>query len=155
MKALLQRVRSASVEVDGKTISSIDKGLLVFLGVGKGDTGDDGKKLAAKVVDLRIFPDENHSMNRSLQDSGGEVLLVSQFTLQADCRRGRRPSFTGAEEPARAEEMYKAFGEHLRASGVSTREGVFGAHMNVRLDNDGPVTIMLDSSHLSRAGGGS
>ena len=94
-------------------------------------------------------------MNRSLQDSGGEVLLVSQFTLQADCRRGRRPSFTGAEEPARAEEMYKAFGEHLRASGVSTREGVFGAHMNVRLDNDGPVTIMLDSAHLSRAGGGS
>ena len=85
------------MEVDGEIVSSIDKGLLVFLGVGKGDTEEDGKKLAAKVVDLRIFPDENHSMNRSLQDSGGEVLLVSQFTLQADCRRGRRPSFTGAE----------------------------------------------------------
>ena len=154
MKALLQRVRTASVEVDGEIVSSIDKGLLVFLGVGKGDTDEDGKKLAAKVVDLRIFPDENHSMNRSLQDSGGEVLLVSQFTLQADCRRGRRPSFTEAEDPVRAEEMYKAFGGHLRSSGVSTREGVFGAHMNVRLDNDGPVTIMLASAYLSRGGGG-
>ncbi len=153
MKALLQRVRTASVEVDGEIVSSIDKGLLVLLGVGKGDTEEDCKKLAAKVVDLRIFPDENHSMNRSLLDSGGEVLLVSQFTLQADCRRGRRPSFTGAEEPALAEEMYKAFAAHLLSSGVSTREGVFGAHMNVRLDNDGPVTIMLDSEQLSRSGG--
>lgn len=155
MKAVLQRVRNASVEVDGKIVSSIDEGLLVFLGVGKGDTDEDGEKLAAKVVDLRIFPDENHSMNRSLQDAGGQVLLVSQFTLQADCRRGRRPSFAAAEDPARAEEMYRAFGEHLRSSGVNTREGVFGAHMNVRLDNDGPVTILLDSDHLSRSGGSS
>lgn len=154
MKAVLQRVRNASVEVDGEIVSSIDEGLLVLLGVGKGDTDEDGKKLAAKVVDLRIFPDENHSMNRSLQDAGGQVLLVSQFTLHADCRRGRRPSFVEAEDPARAEEIYQAFGEHLRSSGVSTSEGVFGAHMNVRLDNDGPVTILLDSDRLSRSGGG-
>ncbi len=155
MKAVLQRVRNASVEVDGRVVSSIDAGMLVFLGVGKGDTDEAGRKLAAKVVDLRIFPDEKHSMNRSLKETSGEILLVSQFTLQADCRRGRRPSFVDAEDPARAEEMYKAFAEELRASGVSTSEGVFGAHMNIRLDNDGPVTILLDSEKLSRSGGGS
>ena len=96
MKAVLQRVRNASVEVDGRVVSSIDAGMLVFLGVGKGDTDEAGRKLAAKVVDLRIFPDEKHSMNRSLKETGGEILLVSQFTLQADCRRGRRPSFVDA-----------------------------------------------------------
>ena len=153
MKAVLQRVRDASVEVDGRVVSSIDAGMLVFLGVGKGDTDEAGRKLAAKVVDLRIFPDEKHSMNRSLKDIGGELLLVSQFTFQADCRRGRRPSFVDAEDLARAEELYRVFGENLRSSGIEVGEGVFGAHMNIRLDNDGPVTILLDSGSLSRSGG--
>lgn len=155
MKALLQRVRNASVEVDGEIISSIETGMLVFLGIGKGDSEEAGRKLAEKVVELRIFPDEKHSMNRSLKDIEGEVLLVSQFTLQADCRRGRRPSFVDAEDPARAEELYRAFGAHLRSGGIRVGEGVFGAHMNIRLDNDGPVTILLDSAKLSRPGGGS
>jgi len=153
MKALLQRVRTASVEVDGEVVSSIGAGMLVFLGIGKGDSEDAGRKLAEKIVELRIFPDEKHSMNRSLKDIGGELLLVSQFTLQADCRRGRRPSFVDAEDPARAEELYRVFGENLRSSGIEVGEGVFGAHMNIRLDNDGPVTILLDSGSLSRSGG--
>ena len=118
MKALLQRVRTASVEVEGEVVSSIGAGMLVFLGIGKGDSEEAGRKLAEKIVELRIFPDEKHSMNRSLKDIGGELLLVSQFTLHADCRRGRRPSFVDAEDPARAEELYRGFGENLRSSGI-------------------------------------
>lgn len=155
MKALLQRVRNASVEVDGELVSSIGAGMLVFLGIGKGDSEEAGRKLAEKIVELRIFQDEKHSMNRSLKDTGGEILLISQFTLHADCRRGRRPSFVEAEDPVRAEELYSAFGENLRSGGVVVGEGVFGAHMNIRLDNDGPVTILLDSATLSRSGGSS
>jgi D-tyrosyl-tRNA(Tyr) deacylase len=147
VKALIQRVREASVEVGGGTVASIGGGLLVFLGVGKDDTEGDLDYLARKVSNLRVFEDEGGKMNLSVKDMGGEVLVVSQFTLLADTRKGNRPSFEGAGEPARAEEMYRLFIERLREAGLRVASGRFAAHMAVHLVNDGPVTIMLESMH--------
>jgi D-tyrosyl-tRNA(Tyr) deacylase len=145
MKALVQRVREARVEVGGAAVSSIGMGLLVFLGVEKADENRDLEYLARKVSGLRIFGDSEGKMNLSVKDIGGEVLVVSQFTLAADTRKGNRPSFVNAEDPARAKAMYSEFMEKLRVSGVKVASGEFAADMAVSLVNDGPVTIMLDS----------
>jgi D-tyrosyl-tRNA(Tyr) deacylase len=146
MKALVQRVSEASVRAGGQTVSSIGRGLLVFLGVGKGDAERDIAYLARKVANLRILEDAAGKMNLSVKDSGGEALVVSQFTLLADTGRGNRPSFEPAEEPRRAEQMYEEFISRLAGEGVRVRGGRFAARMEVRLVNDGPVTIMLDST---------
>ncbi len=145
MKVVLQRVNRASVEVDGDTVGQIGRGLLLLVGAGRDDTEDDVKLLADKSLRLRIFEDDAGKMNLSCLDLGYEVLVVSQFTLQADCRRGRRPSFTDAMEPVQAEKLCDLFVQLCRAAGVRVATGVFGARMNVCLDNSGPVTIILDS----------
>ncbi len=149
MRAVVQRVSRASVSVDGREVGSIGRGMLVFLGVGEGDDEKDLDYMVKKVVGLRIFPDEGGSMNRSLLDVDGEMLVVSQFTLYGDCRKGRRPSFVKAMEPVRAEEMCDRFVRQVLASGVSKVEtGVFRAMMDVELLNDGPVTLLVDSKKL-------
>jgi D-tyrosyl-tRNA(Tyr) deacylase len=145
MKALIQRVSEARVEVEGKDVASIGRGMLVLLGVEKGDTDGDLDFLVKKVANLRIFEDSEGKMNLSLGDIGGQALVVSQFTLAADVRKGNRPSFAGAEEPDKAEKMYLEFVERLGMAGVKTASGVFAAHMAVNLLNDGPVTIMIES----------
>jgi D-tyrosyl-tRNA(Tyr) deacylase len=145
MRAVLQRVSSAQVSVDGRTISRIGPGLLVFLGVEQGDAQLDLEYVAGKVRDLRIFADEHGKMNRSIAESGGAVLVVSQFTLSADCRRGRRPSFDAAAPPEIARALYEAFVSNLRSKDLSVQTGEFQAMMQVELTNDGPVTILLDS----------
>jgi D-tyrosyl-tRNA(Tyr) deacylase len=145
MRAVLQRVTSAQVSVDGRTISRIGPGLLVFLGVEQGDGQLDLEYVAGKVRDLRIFADEHGKMNRSIAESGGAVLVVSQFTLSADCRRGRRPSFDAAAPPEIARALYEAFVSNLRSKDLSVQTGEFQAMMQVELTNDGPVTILLDS----------
>lgn len=145
MKAVVQRVSEASVNVDGKCVGSIGNGFLVLLGVGDGDTEEDMKYIADKIIKLRIFSDENDKMNLSLADVGGAMLIISQFTLYGDCSHGRRPYFGGAMEPAGANEMYVKFVEYVKNSGIHTQTGEFGADMKVSLINDGPVTIMLDS----------
>lgn len=145
MKALLQRVAAASVSVDEELIADIGKGLLVLLGVEKGDTGGDLDYIAGKIRNLRIFEDEAGKMNLAIIDVAGEALVVSQFTLAADCRKGNRPSFDNAEDPERAEEMYREMVNKLSGDGIRVSEGRFGAHMKIRLINDGPVTILLDS----------
>lgn len=147
MKALVQRVSEGSVRVEGKTISSIGKGFLVLLGVMKGDGRAEMDYIVRKVANLRVFYDNDGKMNLSLKDISGEALVVSQFTLSADTRKGNRPSFTDAESPELAEVMYEEFMGNLRAEGINVQGGVFGAHMEVALINDGPVTILLDSSH--------
>ena len=146
MKALVQRVSEASVSVEGKTVSSIKKGFLVLLGVMKGDGKAGMDYILRKVANLRVFYDSRGKMNLSLKDISGEALVVSQFTLAADTRKGNRPSFTDAESPEQAEALYKEFMERLRTEGIKVQGGVFGADMKVSLVNDGPVTIMLDSS---------
>ncbi|MFA5812138.1 MAG: D-aminoacyl-tRNA deacylase, partial [bacterium] len=146
MKALIQRVSKASVTVDCDEVASIDKGLLIFLGVVKGDTEAEALTLARKCCELRIFEDSVGKMNLSVKDAGGKVLAVSQFTLAADCKKGRRPSFDDAAPPDEANALYERFCEFCRAGGVETSTGRFAAHMQVALTNDGPVTIMLDSS---------
>jgi D-tyrosyl-tRNA(Tyr) deacylase len=152
VKAVIQRVRSANVSVNNKKISEIDAGLLVLLGVAEGDTEEQAKKLAKKIADLRIFPGEDASpersrrMNLSVRDVGGEVLVVSQFTLLANTSRGNRPSFVEAASPEAAEGLYHLFVEELEKLGVPVKTGEFGAYMQVSLVNDGPVTIILDSS---------
>jgi D-tyrosyl-tRNA(Tyr) deacylase len=147
MLAVLQRVGSSSVHVEGREVAAIGKGINLLLGVLEGDTEADADKLLSKILTLRIFADEAGKMNRSLLDIGGELLVISQFTLAADVKKGRRPSFDAAARPARAETLYRYFID--RASGsVPVRHGVFGAHMDVRIANDGPVTIVIDSETL-------
>lgn len=148
MRAILQRVTKASVDVDGETIGKIGDGLLIFLGVGKGDTDEDMRYIADKTLNLRIFCDEDEKMNRSVRDIGGNLLIVSQFTLYGDCRKGRRPGFDSAMPPAAAKEMYEKFIEYMKSSGLFVQTGEFGADMKVSLLNDGPVTMSLDSSKL-------
>jgi D-tyrosyl-tRNA(Tyr) deacylase len=150
LKVLLQRVNRAAVRVDGQTVGAIDKGLLVLLGVEQDDGDRELEYFANKVAELRIFPDDEGRMNRSVEEVSGGVLVVSQFTLAAATRKGRRPSYSGAAEPARAEAMYEQFMTRLRERGLPVASGVFQAMMEVELVNDGPVTIMLDPP-LSRS----
>ncbi|MEY4705570.1 MAG: D-tyr-tRNA(Tyr) deacylase [Nitrospirota bacterium] len=149
MKAVIQRVTSASVQVAGKTVGRIDSGLLVLLGVARGDGETDSRYLVEKIRTLRIFSDEQGKMNRSLEDIGGSVLLVSQFTLLGRTGNGRRPSFDEAAPPDEARGLYEAVADELRAQGIPVETGVFAAHMQVELLNDGPVTFVLDSSRPS------
>ncbi len=148
MRTVVQRVKFASVTIDGERVSEIGKGLLIFLGVAQEDATSDVDYLANKVANLRIFEDDEGRMNRSLLETGGEALVVSQFTLYGDCRKGRRPSFIAAAQPEQADALYQAFMEALARLGVSVKAGVFQAMMDVELINDGPVTILLDSSKL-------
>ena len=150
MRAVLQRVRSARVLVDGEVVGAIGRGVLVYVGVAEGDTTDEAEWLADKIAGLRIFASEERPIDRSLLDAGGAALVVSQFTLLADTRRGRRPSFTGAAPPEAAEPLVDAVVEALRASGVEVATGRFGAMMQVESTNDGPVTIVLDSADRER-----
>jgi D-aminoacyl-tRNA deacylase len=145
MRAVLQRVREARVEADGAVTGAIGIGLLVLLGVSRNDSKDDADYLADKIAGLRIFADEQGRMNRSVVEIGGAVLVVSQFTLYGDCRRGRRPSFDEAAPPDEARSLYEYFVERLRASNLKTETGVFQASMQVHLVNDGPVTLLLES----------
>jgi D-tyrosyl-tRNA(Tyr) deacylase len=145
MRAVVQRVSEASVEVEGAVVASVGRGLLVLLGVGKGDSESDLDYMVDKILNLRVFEDSNGKMNLSLLDVGGEMLVVSQFTLYGDCRKGRRPSFSDSADPAVAEPMYLRFIEKVRSRGVRVGEGVFGAVMSVRLCNDGPVTLLIDT----------
>jgi D-tyrosyl-tRNA(Tyr) deacylase len=144
MRALIQRVAQARVSVDGTVVGEIGPGLLVFLAIGKNDTESTCRQLASKVCRMRIFDDEKGKMNRSLLDTGGAALIVSQFTLYADTEQGLRPSFTNACEPVRAERLYEQFIAELRYLGVPVQSGRFGARMEVELVNSGPVTIMLE-----------
>ena len=145
MRAVLQRVTEASVEVDGRVVGRVGRGFLILLGVAEGDTDADLDQLAARVPVLRVFDDAEGKLNLSLQDVGGGALVVSQFTLLADTRKGRRPSYTGAMRPDVAAPMVDAFAARLRAQGLPVEQGVFGAHMKVSLVNDGPVTLVLDT----------
>ena len=145
MKALLQRVSKAKTVVNEKTVGSIENGLCVFIGVTPTDTEEDISWLVDKIINLRIFSDENDKMNRSLLDEMGSMLVVSQFTLCGNCKKGRRPSWTDAAEPSFAEEMYEKFIDEVSKNGIVVATGVFQAHMQVEICNDGPVTLMLDS----------
>jgi D-tyrosyl-tRNA(Tyr) deacylase len=144
MRAILQRARRGRVSVDGESVAEIGAGLVILLGVGRGDTAADAEALATKTTVLRIFEDDAGKMNRSLVDAGGEALVVSQFTLYADTAKGRRPSFLDAADPAEAEPLVRRYAEGLRRAGIATHLGVFGAHMLVEIENDGPVTIVLE-----------
>ena len=146
MKAVIQRVGAASVEVDARTAGKIGKGILVLLGVEKGDKERDAAWLAEKIANLRIFEDENGKMNLSVREIGGELLAVSQFTLAGNCAKGRRPSFDSAAPPEEANRLYEFFVENLRELGLPVETGVFQAMMQVSLVNDGPVTFILESS---------
>ncbi|HNW96098.1 MAG TPA: D-aminoacyl-tRNA deacylase [Anaerolineaceae bacterium] len=150
MRAVVQRVSRGQVNVENKLVASIQRGLVVLLGVSPTDTGADAQALAEKVANLRIFEDAVGKMNLSCLDVNGEILAVSQFTLYADTRRGRRPSFTGAAKPELAEPLCARFVECLRAMGLNVQTGVFGAHMLVDLRNDGPVTILLEQPEPER-----
>lgn len=145
MRVVIQRVKSAQVCVDGRVTGRVGKGLLVLLGIGKGDGESDLSFLASKIPELRIFEDASGKFNLSLKEINGEALVVSQFTLYGDCRKGRRPSFTEAEEPALAKNLYEQFVSKLREQGVPVQTGEFQAKMEVHLINDGPVTLLLDS----------
>ena len=145
MRAVVQRVKQSSVKTNGEMVGRIGQGLLVLLGVAKDDRAEDADFLANKIINLRIFEDEDGKMNRSLLEIGGELLAVSQFTLLADCRKGRRPSFIAAAEPRKAIELYEKFVERVRQKGVAVQTGRFRAMMEVALINDGPVTIIIES----------
>jgi D-tyrosyl-tRNA(Tyr) deacylase len=146
MRSVVQRVSSSSVTVDGDVIGKIDKGLMVLLGVTHDDTSKDVDYMIDKILNLRIFEDEDDKMNLSLKDIDGELLVVSQFTLYGDCRKGRRPSFTNAAKPDLADKLYEEFIAKAKSQELNVGTGQFGAHMMVDLTNDGPVTILLDSS---------
>ena len=148
MRIVVQRVSHASVTVEGKTEGEIGKGLLVFVGVGPDDDSRDVNFIADKIVNLRIFEDEDEKMNLSVKDINGGVLLISQFTLYGDCRKGRRPNFSGSCEPVKANEIYEQLINEVKRTGIQTEKGIFGADMKVDLLNDGPVTILLDSKKL-------
>ena len=145
MRAVIQRVISAEVTVDGRSTGKIGKGLLVFVGVGKGDGEADISYLSSKIPDLRIFEDHSGKFNLSLRDVGGEMLIVSQFTLFGDCRKGRRPSFSDAEDPLVAKVFYEQLVERMKRQGIPVHTGEFQANMEVHLVNDGPVTLLFDS----------
>jgi D-tyrosyl-tRNA(Tyr) deacylase len=145
MRAVLQRVSEAAVVVDERTVGAIGRGLLVLLGVGREDDESDVRYLAQKTAGLRIFEDEQGRMNRSVSDIGGAVLVVSQFTLYGDCRKGRRPGFSDAAPPQRADSLYRDYVAQLQALGLTVATGIFQADMKVSLVNDGPVTFLLDS----------
>jgi len=145
MKIVVQRVKCASVSVDGEMVSEISSGILLFLGISVDDTKQQADYLANKIVNLRIFGDENGKMNCSALDLKKELLVISQFTLYGDCRKGRRPSFTMAMEPKKAEKLYKYFIDLIRKNQLVVKEGVFGAYMDISLINDGPVTFVIDS----------
>ena len=147
MRALIQKVRSASVEIAGETVSQISQGYLILLGVRNGDTLDEVNFLAEKCQVLRIFEDEEGKLNRSIQDVGGSMLVVSQFTLYADARKGRRPAFVDAAPRPVSEPLYEAFVQKLRSAGIHVETGRFGADMQVHLVNDGPTTILLEKEH--------
>lgn len=148
MRAIIQRVSKASVEVDGEEVSGIGRGYLVLLGISHGDTREDLEYIGNKIMGLRVFTDEEGKMNLSLEDVGGQVLLVSQFTLYGDARKGRRPSFTESAGGDFAEGLYEDLVAYIRDKGFEVKTGVFGADMDVSLVNDGPVTIQLDSTKL-------
>jgi D-tyrosyl-tRNA(Tyr) deacylase len=148
MRACIQRVSEASVTVKGDVTGRIGRGLLVLLGVGQDDGEDEVRWLAEKIAGLRIFEDDAGKMNRSLAEVGGEMLVVSQFTLFGDCRRGRRPSFTAAAPPEQAERLYESFVTVVRASGITAATGLFREHMLVSLVNDGPVTLWIDTAEI-------
>lgn len=150
MRIVLQRVGAASVSVEGEEIASIARGLLILVGVAEGDDEEEARRMAAKCAEMRIFADEAGRFNLSLVDVKGEALVVSQFTLLADVRKGRRPSFAGAAPPQLAQPLVEEFARALRGYGITVRSGRFGAMMQVRLVNDGPVTIVLDSADLDR-----
>ena len=145
MRAVIQRALSAHVDVDDETVGAIDRGLVAFVGAGRGDVDKDADYVADKVAGLRVFPDDAGKMSRSVLDDGGAVLAISQFTVFGDMRRGRRPSFDGAMEPERAQELFERFVARLRDRGVPVETGRFRAMMRVVVDNDGPVTILIDS----------
>lgn len=145
MRAVVQRVKRASVTITGKSISEIEAGTLIFLGIADSDLPADASYIAKKIANLRIFPDETGKMNRSLLQTGGAALVVSQFTLYGDCRKGRRPSFIAAARPQEAKKLYQKFISDLKQLGIPTAAGTFQAMMQVELVNDGPVTILLDS----------
>ena len=145
MKVLIQRVKKASVKINGELYSLIDKGILALVGIEKGDTLEQVQKSAKKIVGLRIFPDENDKMNRSLVDIQGEMLIVSQFTLCGDCKKGTRPSFDKSASPEAANELYEKFITEVSSYGIKTQTGKFAAMMDVELINDGPVTFMIEN----------
>jgi len=146
MRAVVQRVSSSSVKVDGKIVGSINQGLNVLLGIENEDSESDIKYLADKIINLRIFEDENDKMNLSLLDKSGEILVISQFTLQGDCRKGRRPSFIDAARPEKARKLYENFLKYVENEyKINVQAGVFQAHMEVDIQNDGPVTLLIDS----------
>jgi D-tyrosyl-tRNA(Tyr) deacylase len=145
MRAVVQRVLQAEVKTDNKTIGRIDKGMLVYLSVGKDDTMTDAEFVADKIVNLRIFADEAGKMNRSVLDVGGGILLVSNFTLHGDCRKGRRPSFDAAAEPQLAQQLYERVADLISAQGIAIEKGAFGEYMHVGSINDGPINFLLDS----------
>ena len=144
MKVLIQRVKKASVTIEGQVYSSIEKGILALVGIEKGDTLEQVEKAAKKIANLRIFPDENDKMNRSLIDIEGEMLIVSQFTLCGDCKKGTRPSFDKSAPPEIANNLYEAFVAEINKYGIKTQTGKFAAMMDVALINDGPVTFMIE-----------
>ena len=148
MRAVIQRVLQAEVHVKTESVGKIDKGLLIYLSVGKGDSLKDAEFMAEKLVNLRIFADEAGKMNRSALDVAGKMLLVSNFTLHGDCRKGRRPGFDAAAKPEVAEQLYEKVGELITRQGVPVEKGLFGEYMQVSSINDGPVTFLLDSTRL-------
>jgi D-tyrosyl-tRNA(Tyr) deacylase len=148
MRAVIQRVRRAQVTVDGRVVGQIGSGLLVLLGIGKGDSAETAGYLAEKTANLRIFDDAGGKMNVSVLESGGAALVVSQFTLYGDVRRGRRPAFERAAPPQEAKDIYEQYVIRLRSVGIRVETGIFQAHMVLELENDGPVTILLDSEKL-------